>query len=143
MATSKDKLKKKLGVWIDHREAILVSIKGDESTVERFVSNAESHYRPSGGNRSGGTSVAQDILKEKSTDERLKQQYHRFYGQVIAKAANAKKIFIFGPGEAKRELVGEIKRTKGSHVKVADVRPSDRLTEKEIIAKEGAFYQGN
>lgn len=142
MATLKDNLKKKMGVWIDHREAILVSIKGDESTVERFVSNAESHYRPSGGNKSGGTSVAQDILKEKSTDERLKHQYHKFYGQVIAKTANANKIFIFGPGEAKRELVGEIGKIKGPHVKVADVRPSDRLTEREIVAKVGAFYSG-
>ena len=142
MAKSKGSLDKMMGVWIDHREAILVSIKGDESTVERFESNAESHYRPSGGNKSGGTSVAQDIMKEKSTDERLKHQYHKFYDQVIAKTVNVNKIFIFGPGEAKRELVSKIGRIKGPHVRIADVIASGRLTEKEIVAKVGTFFSG-
>jgi hypothetical protein len=115
-------------------------MEGDESNVERIASNAESHYRPSGGNKSGGMSVAQDIWKEKSTDARLKQQYHKFYGQVIEKAGRANKIFIFGPGEAKRELVSEIESIKGPHVKVADVQPSDKLPERQIVSKVEAFF---
>lgn len=142
MAASKGGLKKKMGVWIDHREAILVSMEDDEATVERIESHAESHYRPSGGNKSGGTSVAQDILKEKSIEERLKRQYHKFYEQVIAKTATVGKIFIFGPGEAKRELAHEIEKIKGPHVQIADVKASERLTEKEVVAKVEAFFSG-
>lgn len=142
MAASKFGPKKKVGVWIDHREAILVSMEGRGSKVEHIVSNVESRYRPSGGNKSGGLSVAQDVWKEKSADERLKHQYHRFYGQVIAKTGQANKIFIFGPGEAKRELASEIQSLKGPHVKIADVQPSDRLPEKRIVEKVEAFFLG-
>lgn len=142
MAPSKSGHLKQVGVWIDHREAILVSMEGDKPKVEHIASNADSRYRPSGGNKSGGMSVAQDVWKEKSTDERLKQQYHKFYGQVLAKASNAHKIFIFGPGEAKRELAGEIESIKGPHVKVADVQPSDKLPERQIVSKVEAFFSG-
>jgi hypothetical protein len=42
-------MKKKIGIWIDHKEAILVSIEGGQTRVERIESHAESHFRPSGG----------------------------------------------------------------------------------------------
>jgi hypothetical protein len=34
-------INKKIGIWIDHKEAILVSIEGDQTIVERIESNAE------------------------------------------------------------------------------------------------------
>ena len=51
-------MKKKIGIWIDHKEAILVFIESSQTIVERIESNAESHFRPSGGWKAAGTSVA-------------------------------------------------------------------------------------
>ncbi|MBU0730464.1 MAG: hypothetical protein KKE17_08885 [Proteobacteria bacterium] len=131
---------KKIGIWIDHREAILVFLKGDQATVERIESNAESHFNPSGGWKAGGTSVAQAISKEQKADERRMHQFHNFYQEVIKKAGQDYKIYIFGPGEAKLELVKEIEKIKDRQDRIAAVETSDRLTENQIVAKVKAFF---
>ncbi len=133
-------MKKKIGIWIDHKEAILVSLEGDRTTVERIESNAESAFRPSGGRKAGGTSVAQSVSKEQKAEERRKHQFHNFYQMVIKKAGKADNLFIFGPGEAKHELEKEIQKIKGQHDKIAAVKPSDRLTENQIVAKVKSFF---
>jgi hypothetical protein len=133
-------MNKENGIWIDHKEAILVSIEGDQTTVERIESHAESHFRPSGGWKASGTSVAQVVSKEQKADERRKHQYHNFYQMVIKKAGKADNIFIFGPGEAKLELAKEIEKIKGHHGRIAAVETSDRLTENQIVAKVKSFF---
>ncbi len=133
-------MEKKIGIWIDHKEAILVLLEGDQATVEHIESNAESHFRPSGGWKAGGSSVAQSVSKEQKADERRKHQFHNFYQIVIKKADKADNIFIFGPGEAKTELKKEIEAVKALHGRIADVQPSDRLTENQIVAKVKSFY---
>lgn len=133
-------MKKKIGIWIDHKEAILVAIEGDQTTVERIESHAESHFRPSGGWKAAGTSVAQSVSREQKADERRKHQFHNFYEMVIKKAGKADNIFILGPGEAKLELAKEIKKIKGQHGRIAAVEASDRLTENQIVAKVKSFF---
>jgi len=132
--------KKNIGIWIDHREAILVAIEGAQTTVERIESQAEGHFRPSGGWKAAGTSVAQSVSKEQKADERRKHQYHNFYQMVINKVGKADNIFIFGPGEAKLELAKEIEKIKGQHDRIAAVEASDKLTENQIVAKVKSFH---
>lgn len=129
-----------IGIWIDHKEAVLVAIGGEKTTVARIKSNAESHFRPSGGRKMGGTSVAQSVSKEQTADERRKHQLHDFYQMVIKKIQKADTVFIFGPAEAKLELVREIESIKGRHAAIAAVETTDRLTENEIVAKVKAFF---
>lgn len=132
--------KKNIGIWIDHKEAILVSIEDGQTTVERIESHAESHFRPSGGWKAGGTCVAQSVSREQKADQRRKHQFHSFYQMVIKKAGEASKIFIFGPGEAKLELAKEVEKIKGKHGRIAAVEASDRLTENQIVAKVKSFF---
>jgi hypothetical protein len=132
--------KQNIGIWVDHKEAILVSLEGDQAAVERVESNAESHYRPSGGWKASGSSVAQSVSKEGKADERRKHQFHNFYQEVIKKTSEADNIFIFGPGEAKLELAKEIKLIKGHRDKITAVEASDRLTENQIVAKVKSFF---
>jgi hypothetical protein len=140
MAKLKHTLKKKFGIWIDHKEALLVAIEGDQTTVEHVKSNAESHFRLSGGWKAGGTSVAQSVSREQKADERRKHQLHSFYQMVIKKIGKVDNIFIFGPGEAKLELVREIEKIKGQKDKIAAVEASDRLTENQVVAKVKSFF---
>src|SRR5712691_5411767 len=42
-------MKKVVGLWIDHREATIVMLTGEEEKVERISSDVEKHVRFSGG----------------------------------------------------------------------------------------------
>jgi hypothetical protein len=140
MAKSDRTMMQNIGIWIDHKKAFLVSVKDAQTTIERIESNAESHFRHSGGWKASGTNVAQSVSKEQKADERRKHQFHDFYQEVIEKIGKAAKIYIFGPGEAKLELAKEIERIKDQHVRIAAVEASDRLTENQIVAKVKSFF---
>ena len=140
MTTLANITEKNVGIWIDHKEAILVSIEDGQTKVDRIESHAESHFRPSGGWKAGSTSVAQSVSKEQKADERRKHQFHNFCKTVIKKAAEAESIFIFGPGEAKLQLAKEIDKIKGQKERIAAVEAADRLTENQIVAKVKSFF---
>ncbi len=133
-------MKKHTGIWIDHREAILVSVEGENTSVEHLLSGAESHFKPSGGWKAGGTSVAQAVGMEKSSEESRRHQYQAFYKKVIALLGGSDTIGIFGPGEAKTELAAEIAKVHRLDGKVTAVEACDRLTENQLVAKVRAYF---
>jgi hypothetical protein len=134
-------MKKNTGLWIDHKEAVLVSLAGDHTQVHRVESGAESHFRPSGGWKSGGTSVAQSVSSEKKSDESRKHQYHAFYQNVMQLLMDSDCIALFGPGEAKIEFAKEVEKVSDLHKKMSTVETCDRLTENQLVAKVKAFFE--
>ncbi|MEI8032428.1 MAG: hypothetical protein WCH05_03690 [Chlorobiaceae bacterium] len=133
-------MKKETGLWIDHKEALFVSIEGEGAAVHHLKSGAESHFRPSGGWKAGGTSVAQSVSHEQTADESRKHQYHAFYKKVIGELADSGAIAIFGPGEAKVELSAEIGKSGALKERVVALEPCDRLTENQFVAKIKSFF---
>jgi hypothetical protein len=133
-------MKKYTGIWIDHKTAVLVSIEGDQAVVQHVESGAESHLKPAGGWKSGGTVVAQAVFNEHTADERRSHQYHAFYLKVIALLGGSTDIAIFGPGEAKIEFAKAIEKVNELHKKVKAVEACERLTENQLIAKVKAFF---
>jgi hypothetical protein len=131
---------KKIGIWIDHKSAILVSLQGEKQEVAHIESGADSHYKPSGGWKASGTSVAQAVSKEQTADERLKHQLHLYYQQVAAEADKAERAYICGPGVAKTELEKEMLKNKSLHVKIEAVETCDKMTEKQVVAKVKSFF---
>lgn len=131
-----------LGIWIDHRDAVLVSVRGGLTSVRSIKSGVEPRTHASGGRKAGGTSVAQSVTNEQRMDERHKHQLHTFYQEVIKAANGAEAVYIFGPGAAKHELSVEIEKAKGPQARIVAVEACDKLTEPQIVAKVKAFYKG-
>ena len=134
-------MSKKIGIWIDHKEAVLVSIENGTAAVRRVESEVGTRFSPSGGWKAGGTSVAQSIVKEQTADERRKHHLHAYYQELIKAVGVANGVFIFGPGEAKNELIKEIKKIKVPHITIAEVETCDKMTEPQIAAKVKAFFK--
>ena len=88
----------RVGLWIDHRETVLVTIADGVEETKRIDSGMEKHVRFSGGSRSeqGGG--------EDQQDRQFTGHLNSYYDEVIACLRDAESIFIFGPGEAKGEL---------------------------------------
>jgi hypothetical protein len=135
-------MKKMTGMWIDHRQAVLVSLDGGSSTVRHVLSDVESPVETSGGWRSGGTFVAQCISNEQRDGERRKNRLHAFYRNIIKTIGETCDVFIFGPGTAKNELAKEIERTKGPHIRISAVEACDKLTEPQTVSKVKTFFKG-
>src|SRR5882672_3750430 len=115
-----------IGLWIDHREAVIVTLTGKEEAVKRITSGMEKHVRFGGG--------AEQIMDEDSRDRRFTNHLNLFFQEVITAVHAADSLFIFGPGEAKGELV---KRLESENLggKVVGIETVDKLTDPQIAAK--------
>src|SRR5512140_3770808 len=90
-------MKKDVGLWIDHRKTVIVSVtdKGEDRSM--ISSDVEKHVRYSG--------AAQEDSAEDQRDRRFTGHLNKYYDDVVASIRDADAILIFGPGEAKTELV--------------------------------------
>jgi stalled ribosome rescue protein Dom34 len=121
-------MKSAAGLWIDHREAVIVLVTDDGEEIKRITSNMEKHVRFSGGSRAEGG---------KADDQRDRQftgHLDRYYDEVISHLRDAESILIFGPGEAKGEIEKRLgsKRLSG---RVVGIETVDKMTDRQIAAK--------
>lgn len=128
------------GVWIDHKKAVIVSIDKAQQHIMQIDSEVERHVRVKGGSRTSTPYGPQDVVSEKKREEKYKRQLRDYYQEVIGAIQDARKIFIFGPGEAKIELETEMEKKKGLWDKIVGIEPADEMTDPQILAQVKEFY---
>ncbi|MDX1929507.1 MAG: hypothetical protein SFV81_23470 [Pirellulaceae bacterium] len=125
----------KMGVWIDHRKAVIVTFENGKEQIQEMDSDVEKHVRDSGGAGSGGASHgAQDVMAGDKRDRKYQNHLNTFYDRVVQALLHAEGIVILGPGEAKGELDKRI-TNKEMRQRVLLVETSDKLTNPQLVAK--------
>ncbi|MBW4438354.1 MAG: hypothetical protein KME04_14540 [Pleurocapsa minor GSE-CHR-MK-17-07R] len=128
------------GVWIDHRQAVIVSHLNDKETVAHIHADVEKHVRYSGHLQPSRGSDLTRATTEDGRERRHENDLHRYYDEVIALLKDADEILILGPGEARDEL-----RTRMEHFglggRIAAVRSADKLTEGQIAAEVRGYFE--
>lgn len=123
-----------IGLWIDHRKAVVVKLSEDRERVEILESNMEKHIRPSGGSRSKSPYGPQDVMKEDSRERKFQLHLSRWYDVVAEAVQYADELLVFGPGEGKNEFC---KHIAGSALagRIVGLETVDRMTIPQIAAK--------
>jgi hypothetical protein len=124
---------KQVGLWIDHRKAVIVTVSAEETSEEVVESKVEKRVRYSGGTGSGERGSRAGEGEDKQ-ERYLEGQLARYYDEVVAKLRGAESILIFGPGEAKAELKTRLER-HGLGERITGVETADKMTPRQISAK--------
>lgn len=127
-------MKTSAGLWIDHREAVIVFISNEGEATKVIKSNVESQPSRTGGARSNESYEALQVPADDRQQNSFTAHLNNYYDKVAAAIRDAGSILIFGPGEAKTELKKRIKRSEPSENIVA-VETADKMTERQIAAK--------
>ena len=122
------------GVWIDHRQAVIVTISDKGEAAKHIESDVEKHVRYSGSAGYGGSHGAGEGGGEYKRERRFEDQLAKYYKDVIACIRDAESILIFGPGEAKGQLKTRLEQD-GLGARVVDVDTVDKMTDRQIAAK--------
>jgi hypothetical protein len=131
-----------VGVWIDHRHAVIVSIQQGKETTLEVESGVEPRVRLAGGSRSSTPYGPQDIASDGKRDRRHIKQLTSFYRRVIELIHDADEILICGPGEAKLELKKIVDRSSTLARRVVGVETADKMTRRQFAAKvRGRFTE--
>ena len=127
-------MKKGVGLWIDHKKAIVVALtnKGEETGL--IISQAEKQPRRSGASRLAGPFEPKHVAADDIRQRVLTEHLNLYYDAVIASIRDAETIWIFGPGEAKGELKKRLERG-GLGGRIAALETVDKMTDRQIAAK--------
>jgi hypothetical protein len=127
-------MKTRVGLWIDHRKAIVVAIadKGEETRL--VISAVEKQARRSKNARHAGPFEAQKARPDDIRQRAITGHLNVFYDAIIASIKDAEAILILGPGEAKVELEKRLEKS-GLGGCVLGVETVDKMTEHQVAAK--------
>ena len=121
-------MKKEIGLWIDHRKAVIVIIKDGEEEIKKIKSNMEKHVHFSSGDGS------EDGSSEDVCDRQFQNHLKGYYDQIIACIRDADSIRILGPGEATGELGKRIERER-LKAHILPIETEHKMTDRQILAK--------
>jgi hypothetical protein len=119
-------VKKAVGLWIDHKKAVIFSLADGGAAIKRVASELNNHARLPGG-----------VQKEpvtSSEDNRLAGHLNTYYDEVLSYIHDAESILIFGPGEAKLELKKRLEKMK-LHGRIVGIETVDKMTDNQIVTK--------
>jgi len=133
-------MNKNIGLWLDHKKALMLVLAGESEEFKKIESNIEKHIRFRGGVRGKTPYAAQYYAAEDHGDKRLIGQLNKYYGEIIGNLRGAESILIMGPGEAKHEL-----ETRMAHDRVkdriAEIETADKLTDRQFMAKVRRYFE--
>jgi hypothetical protein len=117
---------REVGVWIDHRKAMIAILAGPTEQVLQVTSNLEKHVRYSG--------AAQEDSAEDQRDRRFTGHLDKYYDEVIGRIRDADAILILGPGEAKVELEERLGRA-ALRERIVGIETVDKMTDRQFAAR--------
>ena len=128
-----------VGVWIDHRKAMIASVteKGEEMGL--VISKAERQPRRTGGSVLKGRAEPEREPMSNAKQRKFTGHLNIYYDAVIAALRDARRILIFGPGEAKGELKKRLARAKMG-ARVLRVETADKMTERQLAKRVRSFF---
>ncbi len=132
-------MKKEVGLWIDHREAFIVTLQNGREETRQITSNMEKHVRFSNGIHFESTEGSQGSAAEDVRDRQFGDHLDIYYDGIVELIRDAESIWIFGPGEAKGELETRLRKAELG-ARVVGIEPADKMTIPQIIAKVNALY---
>jgi stalled ribosome rescue protein Dom34 len=134
-----DVMTKQIGLWIDHKRTVIVSIDEDGESIQKIESGVENvSYR--GGAQSRIPYNAKRQPGDDREDNYFTVHFNKYYDKVIEQIRDAKSLLIIGPGEAKLEFKKRMEHEKVP-VQIVGVEPADKMTDRQIAAKFREHFQ--
>jgi hypothetical protein len=127
-------MKAKVGLWIDHRKAVVVAITDNGEETGLIISRVEKQLRRSGDSPLKGPHESQQVPADDSRQRTFTAHLNTYYDAVIASIRDAESILIFGPGEAKGELKKRLKKNNLDG-RIVGIETVDKMTERQVAAR--------
>ena len=132
-------MRTKVGVWIDHKKAIVVAVTDKGEEIGLVISMVEKHLQRSGDSPLKGRYESKKVPADDSRQRTFTENLNIYYDAVIASIRNAESILIFGPGEAKGELKQRLEKNKLGG-RIVGIETVDKMTDRQISAKIRQYF---
>jgi stalled ribosome rescue protein Dom34 len=127
-------MKKEVGLWIDHRQAVIVILHDGTEAISRIEAGFEKRGRYTNDIQAvSENSPRMDLAEDKHERHKLELINH-YYEAVATYLRDATDILIMGPGQAKVEFQKYLEKQKHG-AQIIGVESADNLTDAQIAAR--------
>jgi ABC-type branched-subunit amino acid transport system substrate-binding protein len=133
-------MNKQIGLWIDHKRAVLLSLSETGERIQKIESGIDRHTRYRGSTHPRTPYSAQYQQGDDQLDNKFNEQLNKFYSQVIAAIRDSDAILILGPGLAKSEFSKRLAHEK-VRSRVVGIETADKMTERQLAARVRAYFE--
>jgi stalled ribosome rescue protein Dom34 len=131
---------KKIGIWIDKKEAKIVTLETGKERLETILSKIEDfHVKGGSGTRFKGG--PQDVVQDSKYLEREKHQMNAFFEEVVNHVSRADAIVISGPAQTGAKLYDTLKdKYIPVAQKVISVEKTDSMSDNQWVAWVKTYF---
>lgn len=126
---------KKVGIWIDHRKAVVIQIIDGVESRGIIKAAVERRIGPSGGWRMKTPWGPQATVDERRREGRYQHQLARFYKDVITRIGHPDQLLVMGPAAAKNEFADLVARSPELRDIPFAIEAADKMSERKIAAR--------
>lgn len=131
-----------VGLWVDHRKAIIVTVSNKGEKTEEIVSNVEKQLGRTDGKRSTTSFESQLVQADDRQQRGFTKHLKSYYQDILSHINNAQEVLIFGPGEAKGELK-KLMQQENRHEMIVTLESVDKMTDRQIAAKVRKYSENS
>ena len=134
---------RKVGVWIDQKEANIITLNRGAIYSKTIYSDVETRIRIEGEKKQFGRFGDQYLVDEKGKENRIKEYTQKYLLRVLKELTKADEIFLFGPAQTKFRLEKLISEIPEIAVKFKETKTSEKMTHNQKSAYVRDFYKIN
>lgn len=131
---------KKAGIWLDQKEAKVITLADDSEEIKTIYSQIETRERIPGESKTYGRFGKQYLSDEKTREIKIDAQLKRYLNEVIQTLEGKDELMIFGPGKTKKELEKLIRNHPGMYARLKEIRIAKQMTENQKVAYVKDFF---
>jgi hypothetical protein len=131
---------KKAGIWLDQKEAKVITLNEGAEEIKTIYSQIETRERIPGESRTYTRFGKQYFSDEKTKELKLDLHLKRYLNEVIQTLEDKDELMIFGPGKTKKELEKLIRNHPGMYARLKEIRIAKQMTENQKVAYVKDFF---
>lgn len=132
---------KNVGIWIDQKEANIITLLEDSQEYKTIYSDIETRERFSGETKQYGRFGDQYLNYEKGKENKINELTTKFLNVIIKKLNDIDELLIFGPAQTKSKLEKLIQKIPDLNSKLKDVQTSKNMSENQKIAYVKSYFK--
>ena len=130
---------KQIGIWLDFKEAFIITLSSEKASVLHIPSEVED-FHVKGGARTKQPWGPMDKTSDTKYLGRRATQLKHYYAHIMEKVRDADELFVFGPAEAKKGLEKSIKASNAFKARLHDIQTADSMTQNQMVARVRTFF---
>jgi len=134
---------RKIGIWIDQKEANLITLTKNDVYSKTIYSDIETRVRIDGEKKQFGRFGDQFLVDEKGKENKLKEYTQKYLLRVLKELSSADEILLFGPAQTKFKLEKLISNVPELAVKHKETKTSENMTHNQKLAYVKDFYKNS